>query len=551
MIASIRQNIDTISLLLLSLVFFHFIFGFHLINFENIYWLPDDAYNGFLGWSFYRDESFLSIPLFKIYNYGSGVGSTIIYTDSLPILALVFKPFSSLLPQNFQYFGLWILISYMLTSFYSNKIFTLYSIPLATKIILTSLILLSPIVLERFIAGHINLMSHWIILCGIYLYIRKKQSLSTWILIIIVSILVHGYLFAMTIGIGLFSYIKEYLVKGKKKSNLKKIGAIILISLFSLYIFGYFAVQADEVFHGGWGGYRLNLLSFVNPMGRSLNWSLLTGNFFTYEPLQLGDLIEGFNYFGLGTLISIIVSIYFLIKTKFSRFSKEIKILLVFSILLFIFALTNKIGLGNSEFFSYNMPEFLKPLTRPFRASARFFWPIYYLVFIGSAVINYKEIKRNYALVFFIVIAMIQVVDIYPGIKTLRIFTNKTYLENSIKMDIIQEDLSIITKKYNKIVYVHPEYANKNWRELAYFAYKTRKQTNFGYFARRNWDIQNQFIKEIDEDFNANNLDSDSVYYFSKVELFNEYYSKVSNKASREIVFDKNGIEHMLIVPNK
>jgi len=232
MISSIRQNIDTISLLLLSLVFFHFIFGFHLINFENIYWLPDDAYNGFLGWSFYRNESFLSVPLFKIYNYGSGVGSTIIYTDSLPILALIFKPFSSLLPQNFQYFGLWILISYILTSFYSNKIFTLYSIPLTTKIILTSLILLSPIVLERFIAGHINLMSHWIILCGIYLYIRKKQSLSAWILIIIVSILVHGYLFAMTIGIGLFSYIKEYLVKGNKKSNLKKIGAIILVSLY-------------------------------------------------------------------------------------------------------------------------------------------------------------------------------------------------------------------------------------------------------------------------------------------------------------------------------
>ena len=94
MLTLIIKKKDTILLLALSILIFHLIFGFHLINFQNIYWLPDDAYNGFLGWSFYRGETFFSFPLFKIFNYGSGVGSTIIYTDSLPIMAIIFKPFS-------------------------------------------------------------------------------------------------------------------------------------------------------------------------------------------------------------------------------------------------------------------------------------------------------------------------------------------------------------------------------------------------------------------------------------------------------------------------
>ncbi|MBT3476112.1 hypothetical protein HN460_04155 [bacterium] len=551
MLTSIIKKKDTILLLALAILIFHLIFGFHLIDFENIYWLPDDAYNGFLGWSFYRGETFFSFPLFKIFNYGSGVGSTIIYTDSLPILAILFKPFSNLLPVNFQYFGLWIFISTLLTSFFMNKILTYYGIDLFSKIMLTIIILLSPIVLERFIAGHINLMSHWIILAGIYLYIRRKQSFTTWLLIILFSILVHGYLFAMTISIAIFSYIKEYLINQDIKKCLRYIAVTILFSSISLYIFGYFEVQADEVFHGGWGGYRLNLLSFMNPIGRSLNWSQLTGDLFAYEALQLGDLIEGFNYFGLGLLISIVGSIYFGIKKKFNFIDKKVKVLIGFSILLFIFAVTNKVGLGGSEFFTYNMPEVLKPLTKPFRASARFFWPIYYLLSIGSIIIIYKQLKTKYAMMFIFIICCIQIVDIYPGIKTIMAFNNKNNIQSIRKMDTTQEELTFATKYYNKIIYVFPEYANHNWRELTYFAYKNKKKTNFGYFARRNWNIQKKYIEDIKVSFKSGKLDKDSVYYFSDIKVFNQYYDKVSSKSKKLVITDLNGIKHMILVPNK
>ena len=104
---------------------------------------------------------------------------------------------------------------------------------------------------------------------------------------------------------------------------------------------------------------------------------------------------------------------------------------------------------------------------------------------------------------------------------------------------------------YNKIIYVFPEYANKNWRELIYFAYKNDKKTNFGYFARRNWNIQEDYIRKIKNQFNNMDLDSNSVYYFSDKKIYEELSKKVASISTKVIVQDSNGLNHMLIIPNK
>ena len=53
-------------------------------------------------------------PIFENYNYGMELSSSIAINDSLPIMALIFKPLSFILPFDFQYFGLWILICFIL-----------------------------------------------------------------------------------------------------------------------------------------------------------------------------------------------------------------------------------------------------------------------------------------------------------------------------------------------------------------------------------------------------------------------------------------------------
>ena len=46
MLFYVRKKKDILILFILALLLFEYIFGFHLINFKNIYWLPDDAFKG-------------------------------------------------------------------------------------------------------------------------------------------------------------------------------------------------------------------------------------------------------------------------------------------------------------------------------------------------------------------------------------------------------------------------------------------------------------------------------------------------------------------------
>ena len=46
-------------------------------------------------------------------------------------------------------------------------------------------------------------------------------------------------------------------------------------------------------------------------------------------------------------------------------------------------------------------------------------------------------------------------------------------------------------------------------------------------------------------------LDSNSVYYFSDKKIYEELSKKVATISTKVIVQDSNGLNHMLIIPNK
>jgi hypothetical protein len=56
-----------------------------------------------LGWYFFQNDIW-RFPLGSNPNYGEEIASSIVYTDSIPILAFLFKSIRSLIPGNFQYF---------------------------------------------------------------------------------------------------------------------------------------------------------------------------------------------------------------------------------------------------------------------------------------------------------------------------------------------------------------------------------------------------------------------------------------------------------------
>ena len=79
---------------------FYMVLGFHTLNPQNISWLEEgDLLMHYLGWSFYRfSPSEFIIGLNRA--YGANIASSIVYTDSIPLLAILLK-FRALISNSY------------------------------------------------------------------------------------------------------------------------------------------------------------------------------------------------------------------------------------------------------------------------------------------------------------------------------------------------------------------------------------------------------------------------------------------------------------------
>jgi hypothetical protein len=99
------------------------VLGFDNISFQSIRWLHDGNESAIeqTAWYFFRNDIW-RFPFGNNPNYGDEISTSIVFSDSIPILALFFKLFKSFLPENFQYFSLWYLICFYFQLFFSFKI---------------------------------------------------------------------------------------------------------------------------------------------------------------------------------------------------------------------------------------------------------------------------------------------------------------------------------------------------------------------------------------------------------------------------------------------
>ena len=94
---------------------FIYIYGTKILNPTYDDWLMsgEDLTQHYLGWVFFRKSGFnFPFGLTEGLLYPDKI--SVIFTDSIPLFAFIFKLLSPLLPETFQYFGLWGILCYML-----------------------------------------------------------------------------------------------------------------------------------------------------------------------------------------------------------------------------------------------------------------------------------------------------------------------------------------------------------------------------------------------------------------------------------------------------
>ena len=123
-------------------------------------------------------------PLGSNPNFGDGISNSIIYSDSIPILALLFKSINFLLPEKFQYISIWLIICFFLQGILSYFLIFKITNNRRLSIIFSFFFLLFPPALYR-IGWHPALFGHWTLILTIGLIFDKNKTKDVhWYLLI-------------------------------------------------------------------------------------------------------------------------------------------------------------------------------------------------------------------------------------------------------------------------------------------------------------------------------------------------------------------------------
>ncbi len=373
----------------LGAILFLLLFTAAPLDFTNDSWLrtgfvEKDLTQHYTGWLFFR-ESALSFPLGMADNFNYPYGSAVTFTDSIPLFAIFFRLFEALLPETFQYFGLFSLLCYMLQGGAAMLLLALFTQKLPALFCGTALLVLNPVLIERTFR-HTALSAQWLILLALALYFKNKTEgfafRKGYLVLLGLAITIHPYFLPMLFGI-LFADLVEHCIATKEiGKSLAFLGASFAVVLGIGYSIGIFSVPASGETLVGYGYFGMNLNTLWTPVSKGdLIWSSIL-------PTQNQGLgtVEGFNYLGLAMLFAApLCALGFLYKHRwagvFAALKKHCGMVFVCACLT-IFAVSNTWVANIRVLFTIPLPETLQSLCDTFRASGRMFWPVYYLIFL-------------------------------------------------------------------------------------------------------------------------------------------------------------------------
>lgn len=377
------------------------------------YWQlsTEDITQYFAGFNRYMDAPWQHpILFFNSINYPEGTTAT--FVDAIPLYALLLKIFvpKSFLP--FNPYGAWVGLCFILQAvgawwiareLRANSWMFLFS--------LTVLLLLSPTLMVRL--GHISLMSHWILLFALALYLRGYR-LSTlpvlgWTLLLVPTFYINIYLLAMASGI----YLVSLLTVGFRHNYrvLFYFTTPYLLIFLSLFITLLPLPPGQITRDFGFGHYSMNLLS-----------PFIGGHIFSLQANIADGQYEGYNYLGIGVILLFFVAIgccYRYDRHVFKRHWALSALLVGYT----LYALSNNIYFGENLILVLKYPSFLEGLTAQFRASGRFFWTAGYGIVIFSLFILHRHLKTRVFFMLVLALMTLQIFDLkerYTALKAIR-----------------------------------------------------------------------------------------------------------------------------------
>lgn len=517
-----KININIVAALLGGIAF-ALIYGIKILNPLYTDWLltGGDPSQHYLGWEFFRRSSWY-FPFGLTDQLAYPLKTSVIYTDSIPVFAVFFKLFRSILPRQFQYFGIWGLLCFVLQGYYAAKILGERSSSKTVILAGSVFFIVSPIMVFR-MYYHTALAAHWLILLAIYFYFKHEKEyrdifkpVMQWGILGILIGSIHLYFVPMC-GAILLGYILCSIWKERKvRIRFFYPGISFSVGLFlTIYLLGGFSSGADTGTNN-LGLFSFNLNAFLNPMSYS---TLLKNTSLWNWPFYTQGQYEGFSYLGMGIILLCACGIVLMVKNIFRRRKPSVYqvMTVLMSIGLIALAVSPTITWNDKLLLQLPYSSTIYKYWGIFGSCGRMAWPVvYFLMIFGIISISNMTWKRKeITSVILILACLVQVVDLSGQLyKRHENYSEKVVYQSPLAGTVWDDIIS--SGEYKHVVWVTHNVDHDDVIQVAVYAMKNDMTMGNFYFARG---IDNRDI--IEEQLQ--NTSEDCVYVFLKSDDTFEY----------------------------
>ena len=362
---------------LLGALVFLILYGVRVLDPTCVDWIlnnpsPDPAQH-YLGWVFYRRSGwhlpYLGANYSAIYPYRT----SILYTDSIPLLAVLGKLLGGVLPARFQYLGLWGLFCYAMQGGLAQALIARIggmrpgdTAKNWASVLGAGVLVLFPALNIRMFA-HTALAANWLVLLALWLWLCAERSENRpataklclwWGILGLLCAGIHLYYLPMVGMVLVAACVQRALEKRGPAAVVLPVAGFCGAALAELFVLGAFAANFAGYSNGYLSGADLANL-FVPGLGASWEQEI---------------------YAGLGTTIAVVLALAgLLVQHKqagafFRRHKNVVIAALVLLVLDAIAAMGNTVTFAGRALFTVPIPQVLMDFWAMFSSCARLAW---------------------------------------------------------------------------------------------------------------------------------------------------------------------------------
>ena len=395
----------------------------------NLSWLWGDPATYYIGWELFRQDPRLHWPLTFTDRVGYPLGDSIAFMDPNPLLLLLLKPLSPLLPAPFQYLGIAAVLAASLQFFFAARLFLLLLGRNVLGVLLPSLFFLIAPPMTIRLAGHYALANHWLLVAALCMFglLQKATGDKLRKLVLLCGLLtgvavgVTPYLAFMVVVVVSMGVITAW---WRQRLGWKTAGWILAATgaacLISALVFG--LIRSGGGYAGG--GYRefsMNLLAPIDP-------GVFGGLFLRSMPLSSYRTWEGYSYLGAGIVMLGLMLVPSLSPSRVRRLTAaEVVPLAVACLALTALAVSTKISVGPAIVVDLDPHEILTKYLGVLHGSARLFWVPYYVFLTVILAAAFTLWPPRKAAVLIAVALLVQFADTIPLRRGVRVQVSQSY----------------------------------------------------------------------------------------------------------------------------